>query len=91
MVSGMEKIGSYLERLRLEAKLSLSKVERVTGIDRNNLRGYEKGKSSVPESAMKSLSSLYGVEYQKLKVLNTIRKLTEEEIEVLRELLKAKE
>jgi transcriptional regulator with XRE-family HTH domain len=81
----MRDFGKHLESLREQAGYSPGKVERMTDIDRSNLRAIEKGRKSATNAVLKALAPLYGIAFERLKILKLLYGLEPEELKCLKE------
>ena len=61
-------IGKYLQSLRKERKMSLSKVANYIGIDVSMLSKIEHGERQLQNHMLKGISEIFELDYRKLQI-----------------------
>jgi HTH-type transcriptional regulator, competence development regulator len=72
------EIGSYLQQLRKERKMSLREVAEYVGIDVSMLSKIEHGERQLQSHMLKSVSEIFQIDYKKLCVDFFSQKLEDE-------------
>jgi transcriptional regulator with XRE-family HTH domain len=72
------EIGSYLQQLRKDRKMSLREVAEYVGIDVSMLSKIEHGERQLQSHMLKSVSEIFQIDYKKLCVDFISQKLEDE-------------